>query len=202
LRNIPSGRIEITINKDLVLDYFVFVRDLKTATSSTLPLVSAVHNINGDIKSKLSEIDQNYAELYPSERIDLSFSTTTKSGNRTYILKSVGRYETDTTFLGKQNNLAKLNEVPTIPTENKLYDNYPNPFNPTTQIKYSIKESGLVQIKIYDILGKEITTLVNERKDAGSYTIDFNASELPSGVYIYQLTTPGFTQARKMILTK
>ena len=83
-----------------------------------------------------------------------------------------------------------------------MYDNYPNPFNPTTQIKYSIKESGLVQIKVYDILGKEITTLVNERKDAGSYTIDFNASELPSGVYIYQLTTPGFTQARKMILAK
>ncbi|OQY73234.1 MAG: hypothetical protein B6D44_07800 [Ignavibacteriales bacterium UTCHB2] len=140
--------------------------------------------------------------MFPTERIDLSFSTTTNSGNRAYILKSVGRYETDTTFQGKQNNLAKLNELPTIPTENKLYDNYPNPFNPTTQIKYSIKESGLVQIKVYDILGKEITTLVNERKDAGSYTIDFNASELPSGVYIYQLTTPGFTQARKMILAK
>jgi len=202
LRNIPSGRIEITINKDLVLDYFVFVRDLKTATSRALPLVSAVHNINGDIKSKLSGIDQNYSEMFPTERIDLSFSTTTNSGNRAYILKSVGRYETDTTFQGKQNNLAKLNELPTIPTENKLYDNYPNPFNPTTQIKYSIKESGLVQIKVYDILGKEITTLVNERKDAGSYTIDFNANKLPSGVYIYQLTTPGFTQARKMILTK
>ena len=89
-----------------------------------------------------------------------------------------------------------------IPIEYSLEQNYPNPFNPNTQIKYSIKETGLVQLRVYDILGKEIATLVNENKEAGNYSIDFNASELPSGVYIYQLTTPGFTQARKMILTK
>jgi len=80
--------------------------------------------------------------------------------------------------------------------------NYPNPFNPTTQINYSIKDAGLVQIKVYDVLGSEVVTLVNESKEAGSYTIDFNATELPSGVYFYQLTAPGFTQARKMILAK
>ncbi len=83
-----------------------------------------------------------------------------------------------------------------------LEQNYPNPFNPTTQINYSIKEAGLVQLRVYDILGKEIVTLVNTNKEAGYYSVDFDASELPSGVYIYQLTTPGFTQARKMILTK
>ena len=88
------------------------------------------------------------------------------------------------------------------PVEYSLEQNYPNPFNPTTQINYSIRETGLVQLKIYDILGKEVATLVNENKEAGNYSIDFNASELPSGVYIYQLTTPGFTQARKMILAK
>jgi len=83
-----------------------------------------------------------------------------------------------------------------------LEQNYPNPFNPTTQINYSIKEAGLVQLKVYDILGKEIATLVNENKEAGNYSIGFNAAELPSGVYIYQLTTPGFSQVRKMILAK
>ncbi|MDD5608859.1 MAG: T9SS type A sorting domain-containing protein [Ignavibacterium sp.] len=88
------------------------------------------------------------------------------------------------------------------PVEYSLEQNYPNPFNPTTQINYSLKEAGLVQIKIYDILGKEIATLINENKEAGNYSVDFNAAELPSGVYIYQLTTPGFTQARKMILAK
>ena len=89
-----------------------------------------------------------------------------------------------------------------IPSDFVLLQNYPNPFNPTTQINYSIKEAGLVQLKIYDILGKEVATLVNENKEAGNYSVDFNAAELPSGVYIYQLTTPGFTQARKMILAK
>lgn len=90
----------------------------------------------------------------------------------------------------------------TIPVEYSLGQNYPNPFNPTTQINYSIKEEGLVQLKVYDILGKEIATLVNEPKEVGYYSVDFDASKLPSGVYIYQLTTTGFTQARKMILTK
>lgn len=86
--------------------------------------------------------------------------------------------------------------------EYSLEQNYPNPFNPSTQINYSIKEAGLVNIKVYNILGKEIATLVNENKESGNYSVDFNASQLPSGVYIYQLTTPGFTQARKMILAK
>ncbi len=94
------------------------------------------------------------------------------------------------------------NQTTTLPVEYSLEQNYPNPFNPTTQINYSIKEAGLVQIKTFDILGKEVATLVNENKEAGNYRIDFNAAELPSGVYIYQLSTPGFTKARKMILAK
>lgn len=90
----------------------------------------------------------------------------------------------------------------TILIEYSLAQNYPNPFNPTTQIQYSIKEAGLVQLRVYDMLGKEVVTLVNTNKEAGNYSVEFDASHLPSGVYIYQLTTPGFTQARKMILTK
>lgn len=202
LRNLPTGTIEITVNKKLTLDFFVFVSDLRTARTRELPLVSAVHNVNGDVKTKLTGIDQNYAEMYPTERIYLSFSTTINSGNRAYILKTVGRYETDTTFVTKQNNLAKLNEQPIIPTENKLYDNYPNPFNPSTIIKYSLKDEGIVSLKIFNSLGEEVRTIVNENKAAGNYEVEFNATNLPSGVYIYQLTTPGFTQARKMILAK
>lgn len=99
--------------------------------------------------------------------------------------------------------------VPKIVSDSKIQNieyslepNYPNPFNPSTQISYSIKEAGLVQLKIYDILGKEVANLVNERKEVGHYSVNFNASKLPSGVYIYRITTNSFTQARKMILTK
>ena len=70
--------------------------------------------------------------------------------------------------------------------------NYPNPFNPTTTIVYSIPENAFVTMKVYDILGKEITTLINERKSAGNYSINFNASNLPSGVYFYRMQAGSF----------
>ncbi|MCZ2268286.1 MAG: T9SS type A sorting domain-containing protein [Ignavibacteriales bacterium] len=89
-----------------------------------------------------------------------------------------------------------------MPTRFSLNQNFPNPFNPVTSIQYAIANKQFVTLKVYDILGKEITTLVNENKEAGNYSVDFNAAELPSGVYIYQLSTADFTQIKKMILTK
>lgn len=202
LRNLPTGTIEITVNKKLTLDYFVFVSDLRTSKTKTLPLLSATHSKNGNIRNKLIDIDQNYAEMYPTERIDLSFGTNTTTGNRAYILKTVGRYETDTTFISKQNNLAKINEQPIVPTENKLYDNYPNPFNPSTIIKYSLKDEGRVTVKIFNTLGEEIRTLVDEIKPSGNYNLEFNANNLPSGVYIYRLQSGEFVSSKKMLLIK
>jgi len=84
----------------------------------------------------------------------------------------------------------------------ELATNYPNPFNPSTKISYSIKEEGLVTLKVYDILGKEIATLVNESKPSGKYEAEFNASQLPSGVYFYKLTSGNFVETRKMLLMK
>ena len=96
-----------------------------------------------------------------------------------------------------------------------LEQNYPNPFNPSTKIKYSIPQVGTqhavsVQIKVYDVLGNEIETLVNEEKPAGTYDIEFNAADLPSGVYFYQLIAAdpstgsgqGFIQTKKMLLLR
>ena len=84
----------------------------------------------------------------------------------------------------------------------KLYQSYPNPFNPTTTISYTIPKRGLVQLKVYDILGKEIETLVNEEKPSGKYSVKFNGSNLPSGVYFYNLRINNFVQSRKMILLR
>ncbi|MCW8809986.1 MAG: T9SS type A sorting domain-containing protein [Ignavibacteriaceae bacterium] len=83
-----------------------------------------------------------------------------------------------------------------------LMQNYPNPFNPTTTIRYMIPKRALVTIKIYDILGDEITTLVNEEKTVGNYEVEFIASNLSSGVYFYQLTVGDFIQTKKMILLR
>ncbi|OGU31992.1 MAG: hypothetical protein A2057_07590 [Ignavibacteria bacterium GWA2_35_9] len=90
------------------------------------------------------------------------------------------------------------------PGEYELAQNYPNPFNPTTKIKYAVPVIGFVTLKIYDVLGKEIATLVNEEKPAGSYEVEFNASELnlTSGVYFYRITTGGFEDTKKLLLLK
>ncbi len=83
-----------------------------------------------------------------------------------------------------------------------LYQNYPNPFNPHTTIKYSIKEGGTVQLKIYDILGKEIKTLINEIQNPGVYKIRFNADQLSSGIYFYRFSANSFSESKKMIILK
>jgi len=89
-----------------------------------------------------------------------------------------------------------------IPTEYSLEQNYPNPFNPATVISYKLPTASKVMLKIYDILGKEISTLVNEYKEAGSYDVTFNASKFASGVYIYKIEAGSFNQSKKMILAK
>lgn len=83
-----------------------------------------------------------------------------------------------------------------------LEQNYPNPFNPNTTINYAVKERGFVQLKVYDVLGKEVATLVNEEKPRGNYSVSFTGNDFPSGVYVYSLRVNNFTQNRKMILLK
>jgi hypothetical protein len=89
-----------------------------------------------------------------------------------------------------------------ITTRYVLAQNYPNPFNPTTKINYQIPELSFVTINVFDVLGNEIETLVNEEKPIGTHTIEFDASSLPSGIYFYQLKTNNITQTKKMILLK
>ena len=84
----------------------------------------------------------------------------------------------------------------------KLFQNYPNPFNPTTKISYSIPQNSFVELKVFNLLGQEIATLVNQEKPAGNYEVNFNASNLPSGVYIYKMNAGSDVQTRKMILLK
>jgi hypothetical protein len=89
-----------------------------------------------------------------------------------------------------------------IPDNYSLNQNYPNPFNPVTKISYAIPKQGFVTLKVFDMLGREAAVLVNETKQAGSYTVEFNASELTSGVYFYRLETSAYSEIKKMILLK
>jgi uncharacterized protein (TIGR03790 family) len=101
-----------------------------------------------------------------------------------------------------RNSKQSLFTSKVIPTEYTLYQNYPNPFNPLTKIQYDITTDTKVQLKIYDILGREVKTLVNEFQNAGRYNVEFNASNLASGVYIYQLSAKGYVKSRKLVIVK
>lgn len=92
--------------------------------------------------------------------------------------------------------------ITSLPTEYSLAQNYPNPFNPSTTINYELPESGQVTLKIYDLLGKEVATLVNEKMEAGRYSATFNGSALSSGMYFYKITAGSFTAVKKMALIK
>ncbi|MGD8782207.1 MAG: T9SS type A sorting domain-containing protein [Ignavibacteria bacterium] len=84
----------------------------------------------------------------------------------------------------------------------RISNNYPNPFNPTTNIVYQLKDKGLVSLKVYNILGQEVANLVNEEKGTGTYKVEFNGANLPSGIYIYSLKVNDFTAIKKMSLMK
>jgi Secretion system C-terminal sorting domain len=99
--------------------------------------------------------------------------------------------------------VTSVNDLKT-PTVNNYYleNAYPNPFNPTTTIEFRIAHSGLVTLKVYDILGREVATLVNEEKQLGTYKVNFNGSKLSSGICFYRIQAGNFVQTKKMILLK
>ncbi len=98
--------------------------------------------------------------------------------------------------------IVGVDEIEVVVDEFKLEQNYPNPFNPSTIIQYSIPTSSFVQLTIYDVLGNEAATLVNEEKPAGTYEVNFSAEDLSSGIYFYQLSSGSFLSTKKMLLLK
>jgi hypothetical protein len=98
--------------------------------------------------------------------------------------------------------ITDIEEFEKLPREFSLSQNYPNPFNPMTVISYQLPVGGNVILKIYDILGNDMVTLADEYSPTGKYEVEFNAANLPSGVYFYQLKAGEFIQTKKMLLLK
>jgi hypothetical protein len=98
--------------------------------------------------------------------------------------------------------LTGINIHSNAPDKYSLSQNYPNPFNPETRINYSILKAGMVSLNVYDLLGRQVASLVNEYKPAGKYIVEFNASNLSSGIYYYKLVSGGFSEFKKMTVIK
>ncbi len=118
-----------------------------------------------------------------------------ESGNYTYRLKQID-------FDGTFSYSEEVNVEVEQPLEYSLDQNYPNPFNPSTTIKYSIPEDGFVKLGVYNMLGEEVAAIVNATQKAGRYEVNFNASQLSSGVYVYRIEAANFTSAKKLMLMK
>ncbi|MBS1518696.1 MAG: T9SS type A sorting domain-containing protein, partial [Bacteroidetes bacterium] len=151
-----------------------------------------------------------------------SFGTVNPSGNQNVSVNfytaglSIGTYEgylkigSNDPVTPNKNVKVKLNVGPVgiennvlgIPSEFRLDQNYPNPFNPSTRISYAVPKESFVSIKIFDILGKEVMSLVNENKQPGYYDVQFNASNFASGMYFYKIEAGNFTETKRMILLK
>ncbi|NWF50916.1 MAG: T9SS type A sorting domain-containing protein [Ignavibacteriaceae bacterium] len=124
---------------------------------------------------------------------DLAFG---KSDVLFAAIENLGVYRTTSPITSVEDNRS------TSLSDYSLQQNYPNPFNPSTSIQYSIGSSQFVTLKVFDVLGKEVATLVNEEKPAGSHQVTFDARELASGIYLYRLSANSFTETKKLILIK
>jgi hypothetical protein len=112
------------------------------------------------------------------------------------------QYNIDCYLIKYSQTVGVISQNQNVANKIYLYQNYPNPFNPNTNIKFQIKETRFVTLKIYNILGKEVATLVNEKQTPGTYEINWNALEYPSGVYFYKLTSGDYTETKRMVLIK
>jgi photosystem II stability/assembly factor-like uncharacterized protein len=149
----------------------------------------------------------SYGGLYYSNDYGNDFTTIEfELGENNYV-SSIEKREkfylgTYRTGLYEFDIITSLEEPKEIFNYYILAQNYPNPFNPSTTINYSIKDAGLVSLKVFDILGREVAVLVNDNKEAGYHSVEFNASNLPSGIFIYTLQVNGYTNSKKMLLLK
>ncbi len=155
------------------------------------PPIGAVELVSTENTFWIAEDNWVVLDIVPTNHVDLSFL-----GIDPFSIPGLKTELTD--------EIVSVGEVPKLPNAITLYQNYPNPFNPSTTIKFRIIENEFVSLKIYDLLGNEIATLVEEEKPAGEYNIDFKTYDLQltSGVYFYRLKAGSFEETKSMILLK
>ena len=175
----------------------IFGQDTLKVTNVLPESFSTYASVNQELEIDFNiPLDANTSHIFVPVWTDLTISQLT-------VLVDIGNDGTidDTLYL---NNTVSVEEQGFlgIPKEFNLSQNYPNPFNPVTRIRYSIPQTSFVTIKVYDILGSEVATLINEEKPAGNYEVEFQAESLPSGVYLYKLQTGSFVATKKMLLLK
>jgi peptidoglycan/xylan/chitin deacetylase (PgdA/CDA1 family) len=147
-------------------------------------------------------LPQNWSSAYVVQNGDTITSQIVEVNSTKYIMFDVIPDNGDITLIKNHTTGIELVNNPTIPFSVELHQNYPNPFNPSTQITYSIAQSGHVSLKVYDLLGKEVATLVDGYKNAGTLSVNYNAYGLASGIYFYKIQAGKNIAMKKMMVLK
>lgn len=179
---------------DVGQDGFIDASDLSQVENAVGAGSSGYINtdINGDNYSDAEDISIVENNLSKSLKSPLNGDFFNTPEPEDQVIENTANFKNEKIEVDKA---SKVNEY-------TLSDNYPNPFNPTTKISYEIPNSNLVSLKVFDMLGKEVTTLINEKQNAGKYTVEFNAGSLPSGAYFYKIVSGDFVKVKKMVLVK
>jgi len=201
--NITSfSQFSLGTNDPLPVELVSFIASIKNnVVELQWQTATEVNNYGFEIECKLKNGNWNkigFVQGAGNSNSPKSYSFTNnnvRSGVYIYRLKQI---DIDGSY--KYSN--EIEVILTAPKEFSLSQNFPNPFNPTTIIKYSIPNSEKVLIKVYDVLGREVKTLLDEYKDTGTYEIEFNASNLTSGLYFYKITSGKYSEVKKMLLVR
>ena len=221
-QNLISKPMNITDNSSFVYSVQYGINDSLSVAQSLVDQrtvnfkVMLIDNTTGETIGVYDDITYNSSNLYQYNSISYQVNTA-GIGNKTIRLKLVLNNNFDAAYslskiYSNESVLAKANHKQIefdgggVVKEYALAQNYPNPFNPSTTIRYQIPQDGIVTLKIYDVLGAEVATLVNEQKAAGKYEVNFSAtgraSALASGVYIYKIQAGSFASSKKMLMVK
>ena len=183
--------------------------------------VTAVHTLTGESVTTwtVSGSGTNYRLISGSDSCDIRIYATTDIANQPIhvfpfdVITECSQFKFSAPFIGgyqilprRQDDFTVVTGINTVsninPDNYRLGQNYPNPFNPTTNLEFGISQLGFVSLKVYNMLGEEIKTLVNEIKPAGIYRAEFDGSNLSSGIYYYKLESGNFIETKKMMLLK
>jgi photosystem II stability/assembly factor-like uncharacterized protein len=175
-------------------------------SSVTVPTTSPVSGVVGDGSTfwigrgtaiyKSTDNGATWASQYTTSGL-INHMCKSRTGNRLWAVTASGNiYSSEGLLAG----VSVVNSI--LPEKFSLSQNYPNPFNPSTKIKFAIPNSSFIKLAVYDMLGREVSSLVNENLQPGTYEYEFDASDLNSGIYFYKITTEDFSEVKKMILLK
>lgn len=184
-----ENNIKIAFEGSFTADMYARTGDVESPDSAL------TYSFSVDTSGINIDFDGRNLTLSPNKGFDgsatLDIKVTDEDGGETTVTVGVDMVES-----------TEITEEPGVPEEFKLHHNYPNPFNPTTNIKYALPEASQVQLTVFNTLGQEVAKLVNKKQAAGSHSVVFDAKGLPSGMYIYRLRAANFEKTQKMMLVK